>query len=98
MKPREADDITVAADDGHEGRSVVSVVHGNYTTSLRVSDGELTRIRDAIDAHLSAAPADDTTDHGPGFTYVGGNLWNTQDGPVVSAESTRRTNHADGGL
>jgi len=59
MTTREADDITVIADERRAGRAVVSVIHGNFTTSLRVSDGELRRIRDAINTHLSDPPTAD---------------------------------------
>lgn len=77
MNTREADEITVAADDRHEGRSVVSVVHGNYITSLRVSDGELSRIRDAINAHLSGGKV---TDAEAEWEYVPGEIWTDRSG------------------
>lgn len=55
----EADEVIVIADERKSERSVVTVTHGNYSSSLRVSNGELARIRDAIDARLSTPPADD---------------------------------------
>lgn len=64
MTTSEADDITVAADERREGRAVVSVIHGSFTTSLRVSDDELRRIRDAIDAHLSTPPSGQALESG----------------------------------